>query len=203
MALRRLDSRLGGCRWYGRSAKALSADSSIDEDPRLDSVLAFMPPRLSISLRTMVIHDSISSALSMTNRKLAASLLANPPCRSLVKSECFGVSLTVPSSLALCKICSTQCLPGIRSEANAAESLPNLRTLSGSRSKGPSPEYWRTCPEVTRTYILLVSCGVVFRMESKRLWLFSSFLGSEPPSKVAERSLWLSMRSRSDSACFF
>lgn len=201
--LRRLDSRLGGCRWNERSPEALSEDSSMDEDSRIESMLAFIPPKLSISLRTIVIHDSISSALSITSRKLAASLLARPPCRSLVKRECFGVSLTVPSSLALCKICSTQCFPGIRSEANAAESFPNLRTFSGRRSNGPSPAYCKTCPEVTKMYILLVNCGVVFRMESNRLWLFSSFLGSAAPSKVAERSLWLSMRSRSESACFF
>ena len=149
--LRRLDSRFTGCRCCGRSAEPLSEDSSMDEDPLLDSVLAFMPPRFSISLRTMVIHDSISSALSITRRKLAASLLVMPPCRSRVKSECFGPSLTVPSSFALCRICNTQCFPGIKSEANAAESFPSLRTFSGSLSKGPSPEYCRICPEVTKT----------------------------------------------------
>ena len=40
-------------------------------------------------------------------------------------------------------------------------------------------------------------------MESKRLWDFSSFLCSEALSRVADRSLWLSIRSRNDSACLF
>jgi len=164
-----------------------------------------MPPRLSISLRTLVIHSSISSALSRTRRKLVAVLRMVAFCvRNRARREFFGPDSNVPSSLAWLDICSTQCLPGMRSHAKAADSLPSLSTFSGKRSNAPSPAYCSTKPAVTRMYILLTSsggCGFSTELDIRRLWFFSSFLVSAPFSAMVDKSRWMSNFSRSDSAC--
>jgi len=164
-----------------------------------------MPPWLSISFRTTVIQASISSALSSTSRKLAADLRTALFCdRSREMSEFLGPASMDPSSEAWLEICSTQCFPGIKSHAKAADSLPSFSTFSGDRSNEPSPAYCKTYPAVTRMYILLTNSGAGgFRTEFdiSRLCVFSNRLASEPSSEMTDKSRVLSILSRIISAC--
>jgi hypothetical protein len=148
----RFGSRWTRNRWLTLSRVFFSSASFSSANSAIGSFFAFIPPRESISLRTAVIQESISSALSSTKRKLLAARLAIEFCRRNFDSiELFGPGATVPSSLALCNICRTQCFPGMRSDAKAADSFPSFNTFSGCRSKWPSPAYCSTYPDVTKT----------------------------------------------------
>lgn len=144
-------SRCARCRWVMASAELFPAESSVEDEARMKSSLTFVLARLSISLRMALIHASISSALSRTSKKLVAAVLTVAFCvRSRERREFFGPVSKVPSSCAWLEICKTQCLPGMRSHAKAADSLPSLSTFSGARSKLPSPAYCKTYPEATK-----------------------------------------------------
>lgn len=74
-------------------------DLSVEDDSRMESSFDFMPPRLSISLRTVHIQASISSALSRTSRKLVAAFFNVAFCvRSRERREFFGPGSNDPSS---------------------------------------------------------------------------------------------------------
>lgn len=109
----------------------------------------FLPPAASISFRTATSHEFISSGLSKTSRKLDTDRLESPRKTNFEKID-LEVIVT-PSSLAACRIWSTQRLPGITSLAKAAEVLPSCRIFSGSLSKLPSPAYCSKKPDVAST----------------------------------------------------
>lgn len=95
-------SRLTLNRWRAISAEYLPMEPpSVEEEVRAKSSAVLVPPRLSISFRTLVIHSSISSALSRTNSKLVASLRVVMFCdRKRVSSEFLGLASTAPWPLA-------------------------------------------------------------------------------------------------------
>jgi hypothetical protein len=100
-----------------------------------------LPPSASISLLTAAIHESISSALSRTRRKLVAVRRYSAPRKVSLDRRDLESAAGVPSASIDCEICKTQCRPGMTSLANATESFPSCSIFSGSRSNAPSPEY--------------------------------------------------------------
>jgi len=77
----------------------------------------------------------MSSALLKTKRKLVVVLLpAELGILSLESSDLDLLIVATPSSLADWTTWTTQCFPGIRSQANAADFSPSCRTFSGIRS---------------------------------------------------------------------
>ena len=105
MGLRPLLKRLGSFwvrnRWLGFSRICFSGEfSGVKLD--CESGLHFIPPNASISLRTAVSQESISSALSHINKKLVAVRLAVAFwSRNLERKDFCGTMETVPSSLAV------------------------------------------------------------------------------------------------------
>ena len=99
----------------------------------------FAPPSCSITPRIAFSHPSISSALLNTRRTLVVLRLPPPtadPPRNLDKIErdLFICAPPPTSGCTCCTTCTTQCLPGIRSHAKAADFSPSCNTLSGIRS---------------------------------------------------------------------
>ena len=116
------------------------------------SGLHSFPPNASISFLTAMSHSFISSGLSKTSSRFETARRISarrPPIFLNIDLE-ISVS-TVPSSFKAWEICSTKGLPGIASEAKAADISLNWRIFSGTRSYVPWPAYCSRYPAVTRT----------------------------------------------------
>lgn len=109
-------------RWLDRSRTAC---------PSLDlAVCASASLSLRISVRTVVIHESISSALLNTIKKLDARLLGSLLNIDSVRGAGVGFIAVETSS----EIRRTQCRPGMQSVTKAADLGVSWSTFSGMRS---------------------------------------------------------------------
>ena len=122
----------------------------------------------------------MSSALENTRRMLAVLLLVCAGPRNLDNIERDLLICAGPTSpCTCCTTCTTQCLPGTRSHANAADFSPKCSILSGIRSYPPSAAYCTNRPAVTKTNIFSASSGVSLILEKR---FDTSLLASCPVS---------------------
>ena len=110
----------------------------------------FLPPRVSISLRTAIIHSFIFSGCSNINN-IEGTIFGVLDCPPNLDKKDLSPPSALEASAAICKTCRTNGLPGTRSDANATDCRPSLIILSGRRSDGPSNAYSRMWPVVTKT----------------------------------------------------
>jgi hypothetical protein len=86
-------------------------------------------------------HKSIRSGLLNIMRMEVALFLLNVGTRNLESSDLAGRMPGAEGSLTVWTTWMTQCLPGIKSHANAADFGPRWTTFSGILSEYPIPEY--------------------------------------------------------------
>ena len=109
------------------------------------------PPSASISFLTATSQEFISSALFKTSRRVETQRRESPRNPKRENTDRDRLPRRGPSSAEVWDICSTQCFPGIASQAKAAESFPSCMIFSGNLSKLPSPAYCNRYPAVAKT----------------------------------------------------
>ena len=124
-------------RWLTCSSAIESRFDSSKPPNASPSSFFFAPPCCSMTPRIAFNHPSISSALLNTSRTLVALrllLTAGPRNLDKIDRDLFICPPPPTSACTCCTTCTTQCLPGIRSHAKAADFSPSCNTLSGMRS---------------------------------------------------------------------